>query len=168
MVFKHHIGLQVATNEWDGEKDLRGMTGILRTLTEDGVYGLVEYAKNIQGSDGLDQGGHKVGKKGHCYWQKVDFLSVHGRGARTAKDIQGDYEHRGRNLKGMPFKLLGTMARGDYAVVEFKEDIGGHSADGHGKKEQCLCVPIEVTQKPPTTKAKRPYEMQKEKKAGKK
>ena len=167
MVFKHHIGLQVVTNEWDGEKDLRGMTGVLRALTEDNVYGLVEYPMNIQGSDGLDQSGHKVGKKVHCYWQKVDFLSVHGRGAHTAKDIQNDYEHRGRNLKGMPFKLLGTMARGDYAVVEFKEDIGGHSADGHGKSGQCLCVPTEITRKE-KQKVKKPHQVQKAKKVGKK
>jgi len=167
MVFKHHIGMQVETNGWDGEKDLRGMSGILRALTDDGVHGLIEYSAFINGTDGISQAGETVGKKGHCYWQKVDYLSGKGKNTYTATEIQSDYEHRGRNLKGMPFRILGTMTTGLHVVVEFKEDIGGHSSDGLGKKGQCLCVPIDITRKE-KQQAKKPHETLKAKKVGKK
>lgn len=168
MVFKHHIGMQVVAIEWDGEKDLRGMTGILRGFTQDGVHGLVEYPMNIKGNNGIDDVGNAIGKPGHCYWHKVDFLQVHGGSGKTAKEIQLDYEHRGRNLKGLPFKMVGTMSSGRHAVVQFNEDVGGHGADGHGKKGRCLCVPLEITQVQKAKKAKKPHEVTKAKKAGKK
>lgn len=147
MVHAHHIGCQVLATEWDGEKDLRGMVGILRSVTDDGDFGLVEYPTNVGGNDGLDQQGNKVAKSGYCYWHKVSHLAVKKMPENYSNKVQEDYKHRGKNLKGMSFKFVGTLPNGVHVVVEFKEDVGGHSADGHGKKGRCLILPAEVIQK---------------------
>jgi len=148
MVHKHQIGCKVIAHDWDGEKDLRGMTGILRTITEDGEFGLVEYQEFIGGScDGTDEKGKKIGKAGHCHWHRVSFISVTKQHVNYSKKVERDYKYRGRNLKGKPFRFLGAMPDGEHAVVEFQEDVGGHSADGHGKRGRCLIIPVETIKK---------------------
>lgn len=147
MIYKHHIGCKATTNDWDGEKDLRGMIGILRSITDDGDYGLIEYIENVGGCDGTDSQGNKVAKSGHCYWHKITHITPKSQPIKYAKKITKPYKYKGRQLEGMPFKLLGTLADGNHAVVEFGEEVGGHSADGHGKKGRCLIVPAEVLAK---------------------
>jgi hypothetical protein len=147
MVSTQHIGCKVIATEWDGKKDLRGMVGHLRAISGDGKFALVEYRDYVEGCDGTDQNGKKVGKSGHCYWHKSPYVALKAMPDTYAKKVQKDYKFRGRNLKDMPFKYLGTLPGGTHAAVEFKEDVGGHSADGHGKKGQCLVLPTDVIKK---------------------
>ena len=147
MIKKQHIGCKVMATEWDGEVDLRGMIGYLRSITNDGEFGLIEYPENIGACDGTDQEGHKVGKAGHCYWHKVGYITLKSHPINYAKKVVKPYKFRGRQLEGKPVRVLGTLSDSQHAVVEFNEDVGGHSADGHGKKGRCLILPVEVVKR---------------------
>ena len=53
--------------------------------------------------------------------------------------VTADLEVRGRNLKGMPCRVL-CYSGNTSMFVEFEENVGGCGADGLGRKGHCLLV----------------------------
>jgi hypothetical protein len=148
MVSTSHNGQLVVATEWDGEQDLRGIAGRIKAFTNDGEYALVEYPTKISNSaDGLDPNGEIVAQPGYCYWHKRHWLQLANKPIQHGKKVKEDFTYRGRNLKGMPFRFIGVLPSNEHAVVEFHEDVGGHSADGHGKKGHCVVLPLEAIKK---------------------
>lgn len=70
--------------------------------------------------------------------------------------ISKDLTFKNRNLKGLDCKMLATLPNGD-RFVEFKEDIGGCSCDGLGKRGHCITVDegLLAERKEPTPKKKK-------------
>jgi len=113
---------------------------------EDGPQKVFMYSNtNYKGNDnwgslnGTVTNGHglKLGAK-HLfrYFEVIDDKYV----------VANDFKYRGKNLKGMSCDLIANTDCG-VLLVEFKENIGGGSADGLGKPGHCIPIPLTVLRK---------------------
>lgn len=145
-----HIGCRASAVKVIDDIDATHLTGVIRAIAQNNEFCLIEYDEDI-GADcgGHDEHGNQVAEPGHCMWVRSKYVKLESSPYRynVASKVQKDFEHKGMNLKDLPFRVLGYTSKGRYAVVEFEEDVRGHSGDGLGKKGHCLHIPIKVIQK---------------------
>lgn len=90
-------------------------------------------------------GGHRGpdqrGAEGCCW--NIDAAYVKPVLEDVVHVIAKDFEIGGKNVKGAEVRVLGQFSdrKNSFTVVEFKENVGGHSGDGLGKRGHCWSVP---------------------------
>jgi len=74
-------------------------------------------------------------------YQKVhEYFMPHMQFLKEAKVVKGDFLFKKRNLKDLPCKIVFPIGTSHDVMVEFDEDIGGCSGDGHGKQGHCVVI----------------------------
>ena len=76
----------------------------------------------------------------------IDMAYVTPMSGRVVQTVVKDFEIAGKNMKGAEVKVLTTFTskRASFSIVEFKENVGGHSGDGLGKKGHCWSLPTGI------------------------
>lgn len=81
---------------------------------------------------------------GRGLWQDSRFIFDVFEPINQEKMVTSDFNFKKRNLKGMRCKIVHNDYTRKQSFVEFKEDIGGGSADGLGKMGCCIVLPSEL------------------------
>lgn len=93
-------------------------------------------------------GGHRGtdhrGREYSCW--NIDMAYVKPISGKAVQTVIKDFEVAGKNMKGEEVKVLATFTSGkvSFSLVEFKENVGGHSGDGLGKKGHCWSLPTRI------------------------
>ena len=69
-----------------------------------------------------------------------EYFMPHMQFLKEAKVVKGDFLFKKRNLKDLPCKIVFPIGTSHDVMVEFDEDIGGCSGDGHGKQGHCVVI----------------------------
>lgn len=139
----------VAKNPQD-HGDLKGL--IATIIYSDFPSLSIEFDEQIVGGH---SGPDRRGKENSCWNLDASFVSPID--CDIVHTISKDFEIGGKNMKGAEVKVLGIFAKGKdaFSVVEFKENVGGHSADGLGKKGHCWSVPGGILKMEKKSKSKK-------------
>ena len=74
------------------------------------------------------------------FWASIDCIVDNFSISDTGFEIVKPTRFHGRNLLGMPCKLINTNRDDEIALVELDKNVGGGSADGLGKRGHCIVV----------------------------
>lgn len=100
------------------------------------VIALYHKPFRIEGYDWTDLDGDVESRRG--YWIELADLFKYFDLPDAKVEIAKDVYIKNRNLKGMCGVVV---ASGEFLFLELEENVGGCSADGHGKAGHCVAVP---------------------------
>ncbi len=147
----YEVGSRVVVSK--NPQDHGFLAGLAATIIYSNFPSLsIEFDEQIAGGhSGPDQ----RGKENSCW--NIDASFVNPFNCNVIHTIKKDFEIGGKNMKGAEVTVLGTFADGknSFSVVEFKENVGGHSADGLGKKGHCWSVPAGTLKTEKKSKSKK-------------
>jgi hypothetical protein len=141
MEFQVGSKVKIIKSPSDHHLDLTGQLGTIVARSLPLVT--VEFLNPIE--MGHDGGREVCGKVGHCW--NVDVVCLTPL-SDSINIVSKDFKIQGRNVKGEKVKILKTFSTSDQylVLVEFGEDIGGHSGDGLGKKGHCWTLPSKIVE----------------------
>lgn len=144
MSFQLRIGdVLIATSEVGGsglceEGELLTVAGV-HPGAKESHYGLVSKRKR--------SGWHRLDglcEDGHGYWVPLSLIKKCLRPYNSEMIVEENFEHRGRNLRGMKCRMLSDLSYSDQILVEMAENVGGSGGDGLGKAGHCVLLPRKV------------------------